>query len=178
MTPSFGRSSQHDVVFYAPWMTPLLRCDENTTSGGAETQILLLARELAAQGHRVGLVVRNAEDGLPEEIGGAKVISQPAIHAGPQFVRSARNAAATVRTLWRVDAAVFVQRAAGRETGLVALIAKARRRRFIYSSANVIDFNFDRLERKRRNVALFHFGVRLADQVVVQTAEQDELCQR
>jgi glycosyltransferase involved in cell wall biosynthesis len=50
------------------------------------------------------------------------------------------------------------------------------RRRFVYSSANVVDFDFTRLERRRRNVWLFHLGVRLASEVVVQTQEQVALC--
>jgi glycosyltransferase involved in cell wall biosynthesis len=173
---SFRKINKHDVVFYAPRMTPLLSENEDPSPGGAETQIFLLARELAAQGHRVALVVRKTNDRLPDETGRVKIISQPAVHSGPQLFRSARNAVATLRALWPLDAAVFVQRAAGRETGLVAIIAKVRQRRFIYSSANVIDFEFDRLEPRRANVALFHLGVRLADRIVVQTAEQDELC--
>jgi len=173
---SFRKVHQHDVVFYAPRMTPLLNEGEDPSPGGAETQTFLLARELAAQGHRVALVVRKTNDRLQDETGRVKIISQAAAHSGPQLFRSARNAAVTLSTLWPLDAAVFVQRAAGRETGLVAVIAKVRRRRFIYSSANVIDFEFDRLEPRRTNVALFHLGVRLADRVVVQTAEQDELC--
>jgi glycosyltransferase involved in cell wall biosynthesis len=60
---------------------------------------------------------------------------------------------------------------------MVALAAKAKRRRFVYSSANVIDFELERLEPKRANVKLFHLGVRLADTIIVQTDEQVALCE-
>ena len=176
MTHSYGRTSHHEVVFYAPRISPLLNSNEDPAPGGAEVQVLLLARELAARGHRVALVVRQGEARLPSETGGITIISQPTLYSGPQILRSVRNAATTIRTLWPLDTTVFVQRAAGRETGLVALIAKARRRRFVYSSANVIDFAYHCLERRRSNVAFFHLGIKLADDVVVQTAEQEELC--
>jgi glycosyltransferase involved in cell wall biosynthesis len=48
----------------------------------------------------------------------------------------------------------------------------------VYSSANIIDFDFSRLEHARWRVWLFHLGIRLAHRVVVQTAEQAALCQR
>jgi glycosyltransferase involved in cell wall biosynthesis len=75
-------------------------------------------------------------------------------------------------------ARVFVQRAAGPTTGIVALFARAKRSRFVYSSANVIDFDFERLEPSRLRVWLFHLGVKLANAIVVQTHEQVDLCQR
>jgi glycosyltransferase involved in cell wall biosynthesis len=61
---------------------------------------------------------------------------------------------------------------------VVALVAKLRRARFYYSSANVIDFEYDQLEPKRHNVRLFHLGVRMADGIIVQTEEQEELCRK
>lgn len=42
---------------------------------------------------------------------------------------------------------------------------------------NVSDFDFARLERKRQNRALFRLGIRVADEIVVQTEEQAKLCE-
>lgn len=78
--------------------------------------------------------------------------------------------------LFLLDARVFVQRSAGSTTGYVGLVAAAMRKRFVYASANVVDFKFEQLETNRRAVSLFHLGVRLAGAVVVQTPEQIELC--
>jgi glycosyltransferase involved in cell wall biosynthesis len=169
-------TSQYDVVFYAPRTGSLVRPSREPAAGGAETQIFLLSRELAQQGHSVALVVREDECRLPRRMGAVTVISQRTVRHGSPLVRAVGNAVTTIRALWRLDADVFVQRAAGRETGLIAAIAFARRRRFVYSSANVIDFEFARLEKRRVNVALYHLGIRLADQVVVQTREQAALC--
>jgi glycosyltransferase involved in cell wall biosynthesis len=73
---------------------------------------------------------------------------------------------------------VFVQRAAGPTTGAVALLARAKRSRFVYSSANVVDFAFERLERSSSRLWLFHLGVKLASAIVVQTQEQVDMCRR
>lgn len=63
-------------------------------------------------------------------------------------------------------------------TGLVALLARATGRRFVYSSANVIDFEYDRLETNRLTLRLFGIGRRLAHLIVVQSDEQADLCRR
>src|SRR5205085_4737872 len=81
------------------------------------------------------------------------------------------------RALMRVDAEVIVTRSFGPHVGIVGMLAWLRRRRFVYSSAHVVDFTFE-LETKRRNLALYRLGVRLADTFVVQTNEQVELCRQ
>lgn len=145
--------------------------------GGAETQTLLVARALAASGRSIAIVTYDMEGRLPEAVDGVRIIAQRRYpEAGSRARRFASDLAALVRTLGSVDAEVFVQRAAGTPTGKVALLTRARRRRFVYSSANVIDFDYGRLERSRPHVWLFHLGVRLAETIVVQTDEQVDLC--
>ena len=72
---------------------------------------------------------------------------------------------------------MLVQRIAGPETGLLGLLSRLRRRRFVYSSASVVDFDFARLRPGAIRLWLFRFGIRLADEIVVQTTEQVELSQ-
>jgi glycosyltransferase involved in cell wall biosynthesis len=73
-----------------------------------------------------------------------------------------------------------VQRSAGFETGLIALYARAARRRSIFSSSSEVDFDL-RPETRRLsgaaldkplNLALYRLGLRLVDKVVVQTDVQ------
>jgi glycosyltransferase involved in cell wall biosynthesis len=52
------------------------------------------------------------------------------------------------------------------------------RRRLVFSTANVVDFDYSKLLAKRRDLAIYEVGVRLAAQVVVQTEEQVSLCER
>src|SRR4051794_16788084 len=69
----------YDVLFSMPWAGPLLA--GTGVSGGAETQIVALARGLAGLGLRVGIVVvgrgRGRGSSLPREVGGVDVITQP-----------------------------------------------------------------------------------------------------
>ena len=168
------RIRRRDVVFYSPWAGPLLTPDAQP-SGGAEVQVLQLARGLAARGARVA-VVTYAVDGLPATFDGVEVIAQRRPRWRLGLARRTMLLASTARTLARLDAHVIVQRAAGGTTGLVALSARLSRSRFVYSSASTVDFTTARLGYGRLAVGLYGAGVRLAEQVVVQTDEQAELC--
>jgi hypothetical protein len=165
------------VAFYVPLMGRLMAPGADLPPGGAETQIFLLARALAGRGVRVCAVAYQTAEGLPDEVAGIEIIVRP-----PPRWREIRGPAgklaeivAAWRTVGRIPARVFVQRGTGIDTGLVAVAAKARGRRFAYSSANVIDFDYGRVDR-RRTVMLFRLGIRLADTIVVQTREQERLC--
>jgi glycosyltransferase involved in cell wall biosynthesis len=111
-------------------------------------------------------------------VDGVDIVLRPASRARQRLVGKIREFARVGRALGRIDARVVVVDCAGVTVGLVALAAKLLRRRFIYSSASLIDFEFGRSRFKRRDLALYRLGLRLASEVVVQTAEQAELCRR
>jgi glycosyltransferase involved in cell wall biosynthesis len=173
---------KRDVTFVSPWMGPLLAARASSrveaSTGGAETQIFLLAAALAERGWRVAVLVFAGPE-LPDRIDGVEILRLPRPgHAPSQRARALAWLRLTVR-VWRgMDAGVVVQRAAGVATALVGAAARLRRRRFVYSSASVADFQFDPPARSRRATRLFRLGVRLADEVVVQSHEQVELCRR
>ena len=169
---------QFDVAFFAPWIGPLIAERPGTSAGGAETQMLMVARGLAGRGLRVALVVFADGGELPRESGGVGVVQVPRPRLRSPLLRPVERAARIVGVVARLRTDVLVQRIAGPETGLVGLIAKARRRRFVYSSANVVDFDYAKLGGGRVKVWLYHLGIRLADTVVVQTPEQAQLCKR
>jgi glycosyltransferase involved in cell wall biosynthesis len=167
----------YDVVFFARWLGPLLTASDERSAGGAETQILLVAKGLAAAGHRVAVVVDETEPPLPDAVDGVDVIPLVARAVRPAL-RRASYVAAFARTMARLDTRTVVQRTAGVETLMAGLAARARGRRFVYSSSSITDFDFARRKVGRTTVALYHLGLRLADALVVQTAEQAELCRR
>jgi glycosyltransferase involved in cell wall biosynthesis len=167
---------RYDVIFYAPWAGPLLTAAPETATGGAETQVWLLARALAARGARVALVAYETDPPLPRHAEGVEVIVQRRVAGGGAVKRSAANVASLLRTLATADTEAFVQRSAGPPTGVIALLARLRRRRFVYSSSSLVDFSYTRLEPARVKVAAFELGVRLANRIVVQTDEQAALC--
>jgi len=168
----------YDVAFYVPSIGPLLITEDVPPTGGAETQIFLLAKALAKRGARVCLVAFEIPGvRLPREVDGVDIVTRPPYNAQQRLVGKLREAAAIRRVVPSLNADVLVARIAGPHIGLLALGAKLAGMRFIYSSANVIDFNFARLARKRRNLALYRLGVKMADGVVVQTNEQARLCE-
>jgi glycosyltransferase involved in cell wall biosynthesis len=164
--------ARYDVLFSMPWAGPLL--DGSGATGGAETQILMIARRLAAGGLRVGILVLGDRARMPRWVDGVDVLARP----HPPAVRGVGGLLHDLRTAWailRTPAHTVVARAPGRDAAVVALAARLRGKRFVYSSANVVDFELGKIDRPW-NVALFEWAVKTADEVVVQTSEQAELC--
>jgi glycosyltransferase involved in cell wall biosynthesis len=177
-----GRRRRYDVAFYVPRIGPLLVPDAITPAGGAETQILLLSQALARRGARVCLSVFDLPGiAIPRSIGGVEVSVRPPYLARAPLGKL-REVLGIFGAIANVDAHVVVVRMESPEVGFAALFSKLLGRRFVYSSASLSDFVADpslaphldlsRLPRKCRDWKLFQLGVRLADQVVVQTDEQ------
>jgi glycosyltransferase involved in cell wall biosynthesis len=169
--------SAYDVAFYLPSLGPLLSPDEGLAwPGGAETQIWLLARGLAQRGRAVCVVVTDTPGGLPAIVDGVDVVVRAPWQGGAGTRGRIRELVELWRTLAPLRAKVVVQRTAGLSTGLVGAITRLRRRRFVYSSANVVDFDFETLASSPTELRLFHLGARLANAIVVQTEEQAACC--
>lgn len=169
-----------DLAVFAPAMGPLLAHPSAAAPGGAQVQILMLTRALAARGHRVGImVVSDGSVELPGERDGVAVIelasSTPRRLLMPGLSFSAWTAA-LARQLASVRACTYLHRGASAEAGVVAIAARLCRRRYVYASASVVDFDFDQLERRPPYAALFRLGVRAAHALVVQSEEQAGLC--
>jgi glycosyltransferase involved in cell wall biosynthesis len=173
-----ARRREFDVVFYMPWIGPLLAPGTGPPPGGAETQMLMLARALVRRGRRVCIVAYGSSDSLPRSVDGIAVLTQRRARAPARPIRVVLGALFAIWRLGPLKASVFVQRAAGPTTGMVALFACAKRSKFVYSSANVIDFALERLEPSPSRRWLFHVGVKLASTIVVQTHEQVDMCRR
>jgi glycosyltransferase involved in cell wall biosynthesis len=164
-----------DVVFYMPSAAPLL-ADIPGPAGGAENQVLMLARQLARRGYRVAIVAFGDAGKLRRQVEGVDVIEQSRPATRLPVIRTLAFYRKTYLTLRANRARVLVQRAAGIHTALVALIARLLRCRFVYASAGVHDFDLRAWERKRWIVWAFGIGLRLASLIVVQTEEQARLC--
>jgi glycosyltransferase involved in cell wall biosynthesis len=165
-------SRPYDVLFSMPWAGPSL--DGSGPAGGAETQILGVARGLASAGLSVAVLVVGERSRLPREVDGVRVLTQakaPAVRGLGGLLHDLRTLYALVRS----PARVVVKRNASRSVAVAALAARLRRASFVYSSANVVDFDLGRLEQSI-NVRLFEWGARAAAELVVQTDEQADLC--
>lgn len=165
---------QYDVAFYVPWIGPLLTSQPGLVTGGAETQVFLLARELARRGLRVCLLVFEIQGvHLPVAVDGVDVVQRSPYKSGQGLLKKAREVLDIRAALASIDADVVVTRAAGPHAGLVAWFARPRR--FVYASASPYDFDV-RLLPKKRDRMLMWLGLRLADEIVAQTEEQVRSC--
>ena len=165
------------MVFYQPWIGPLLAATPGTATGGAETHVLLLARGLARRGRRVAVITWPVDGSLPEELDGVRIVAIPRLRRVFPITRVVR-VLWVIRALLRVDARVYVQKNAEFDTGLVGLVTRLRRRRFAWAASNISDFDYGRVERSRTNRIMFRLGVALAHRRIVQTEEQRHLCDR
>lgn len=166
-----------DVVFYAPWASSLVGGSSvGGAAGGTETQLLMLASGMAEHGLRVGMIVVGTVDGLPGIAQGVHILPQPPRSRTRGALARAALAFGALRALARIRSEVLIQMNAGPTTGVAALAARLRGTRFIYSSASVMDFEFERFEPRAVNVRMYHWGVRHAAEVVVQNAGQAALC--
>jgi glycosyltransferase involved in cell wall biosynthesis len=176
-------------------------------AGGAETQVLLLARALAARGHEVCLIVFEVHGAsIPSRVDDVTVsVRRP--YQSHQRLGKLREVASVGQAIASIDSRAVVTRIASPEVGVTGVFAKLLRRTFVYSSSSVSDFvsaqqmqsftsetakpeagrqagssaapsdlDFSRLARQQRDWSLFRLGIRLADEIVVQTHEQVRLC--
>ncbi len=178
----FGAQSAHerfDVVFYAPFIGDILSRSGNCSPpGGAETQILMLSKTLASRRVRVAIIVYGDPADLPVCVGGVRVVPRPPYNLGrKRLVGKLAEALRIWQALWRAPSPTVVYRTAGLELGLIALYTTVSRRRLVFSTANVVDFEFHKLSHKTRDLLLYRLGVHLADAIVVQTEEQVPLCE-
>jgi glycosyltransferase involved in cell wall biosynthesis len=148
--------------------------------GGVERQTALLARWLAARGHRVSMVTWDLgqPDGI--EIDGVRVFKVCRESDGWPIVRFAHPRwSSLTKALSRANAGVYYQNVIDGVTGQVALWCRARRRPFVYSTSSDSDCDprLPLLDTRRERV-LFRTGLRLADRIIVQTGRQQSMLQR
>ncbi|MFL5829661.1 MAG: glycosyltransferase family 4 protein [Solirubrobacteraceae bacterium] len=159
-----------------PTASPLLRQTHPDSAGGAENQVLMLARALVRRNFRVAIAT--LADGVPlvAQVDGVDVVPQPASPMSAPVIRTVMFWILLVRTLLANPSKVIVQRSANIHTAPVAVMARLLGTRFVFASAGLRDF--DRAAWKRRHRVPFDLGVRLAHEVVVQSDEQVPLCRK
>ncbi len=168
-----------NVCIVAHFAYPALAGDATGHIGGVEHQTTLLACWLATRGHRVSLITW--DEGQPDHcvIGGVRVIKLCRQREGFPGVRffhprwTSLNAA-----LRKANAEVYYQNCGEVVTGQVALWCKKNRRKFVYSVAALADCDVNLpLMHTRREKFLYRLGLRLADEVIVQTRTQFQMLQ-
>jgi glycosyltransferase involved in cell wall biosynthesis len=171
------KSRLYDVVFYAPGIASIVSTHRPLSPGGAETQVLMLAAALARRGARVAIVTYGSACELPLVVDGVDIHVRPRPKRGCGLVGKVRETFLIWRSLWTVPSKTIVFRCAGVDLGVIALYARLARRRLVFASASIMDFDYRELEPNRLYRLVYDLGARLADSIVVQTEEQVAPCQ-
>jgi glycosyltransferase involved in cell wall biosynthesis len=172
-------TKHYDAALYVPGIEQFLTTHDVLPTGGAQTQVYLIARELARRGLSVCLLVFDLPaGGVPDSVDGVDILVGKRIASHQRLVGKLLAARSLRRLLKRAGAATIITRAAGPHVSLIAIVTKLSRRRFVYSSASFLDFHWERRFARAHDRALFRLGLRLADTIVVQTHEQAALCER
>jgi len=167
------------ICIVAPAAWPVISgSSEIKTVGGAEAQQCDLARTLAGAGYQVSMICMDYGQPDAVEIAGVRVFKMHAPHSGLPVVRFIHP---RFTSLWaamrRADADIYYQRCSGVHTGYTAAFCRVHDRKFIFSAAHDADFEADLpLVHYRRDKAIYMWGVRNADAVVVQNPVQAANC--
>lgn len=169
------------VCFVAPNLYPVLAQGANARFvGGAEVQQVYLARGLVAAGCRVTAITLDHGQRDGEMHDGVRVLKCFKPSAGLPGLRYVHPRISGLwRAMRRADADVYYQRSASMLTGLMALFGRLHGRPTVFSGAS--DTNFIPARENicyARDRALFRYGLRHADGVVLQTDRQQALLQQ
>jgi glycosyltransferase involved in cell wall biosynthesis len=169
------------VCFIAPNAYPLLSGNkEIPLIGGAELQVVLVARRLAARGHRVSMVCLDfgQPDGI--EVDGITVFRAYRPDAGIPVLRFLWPRLTSVwSSLIRADADVYYQQTAGVLTGFMAAFCSRHGKKSVFASASNPDLFPDTPRiHYARDRWIFAYGLRHVDRIFVQNDEQARLCRK
>lgn len=170
------------VCFVSLYAYHFFHPEKATRFGGAELQLYNLATELVKDNRfSISFVVGDFGQPDQETILGVQLYKffnpwgKRRFLRAPFYLRAFRAIFRLIRLLKKIDADIYIQRAASFETGLVALFAKAARKKFIFMTAHDLD-----AERRAQygmhwlRWAVFKLGLRLAHLIVSQHEDQKQ----
>jgi glycosyltransferase involved in cell wall biosynthesis len=165
------------VCFVAPTTWPILTGDRNIrVVGGAEVQQSMIAPSLVERGWRVSMISLDygQEDGAV--VRGVTVYRTHKPDDGLPVVRFVYPRLTSVwQALKRANADVYYQRTADIQTAYMAQFCRVHGRRSVYAGASDVDFVPGREDiHFVRDRAMFRWGVRNVDAVIVQNPAQRE----
>ena len=166
------------ICILAPHAYPLLARDrEVPLIGGAELQMVLIARLLARRGWRISMVCLNYGQADRVMIDGVQVLRGYEPNAGLPVIRFVwPRLVETWRCMKRADADIYYQQTAGMLTGVMAKFCMLHGKRSIYASASNPDLarNTPRIQ-YARDRWIYEYGLRNVDRIFVQNMEQARL---
>lgn len=176
------------IDFYA---YPLFNPESKIIFGGSQVQLFLLARDLAKDPHfEISFVTDDQKENGEEKYENIKVYKF--LRSRPFSKRISERILASIvgiigklpglrylriliffnRLLRAINADIYIQRAAGAETGIVGLICKILKKEFVYMVAHEVDVTGEFIRKNGYRGRLFKLGLKLASKIVCQNEEQ------
>lgn len=159
------------IAILSLWAHKLFRPDEPQPFGGAELQLVMLARELALRGVDVRFVTRGCGEYEEYESDGVRVVKLPLRRSSPR--RILLGSRDIVWALRRASAGAVVQRGGGIETGLAARAARDTGARFVFMASSQWDVDGTHARGRGWLYGRFYlYGLRRAAAVIAQSEYQ------
>ena len=177
------------ICFIDFFAYPLFNPKSKIVFGGAQIQLYLLAKELTKdKKNSVSFLTDNRFQNKVQVINNIKVyqfLRTPLTHGLLGRLVCVVNSLPLVGYLIfftrlfiqikKINADVYVQRAASAETGLIALISKLLNKKFIFMVAHSDDVDWRFIQSSFAKGGLYSLGLSLADQIICQTKQQQKL---
>ncbi len=175
-----------EICFIDFFAYPLFNPKSKIVFGGAQIQLYLLAKELAKdKNFSASFLTDNQSSNRQDKFGQIRVYQFVRSPKTPGFYGRLVNLLYSLPALGyfhffirlliqlkKINSQVYVQRAASAETGLIALILKILRKKFIFMVAHQNDINGQFVKQNGFRGKLFLLGLKLADKIICQTKEQ------
>jgi glycosyltransferase involved in cell wall biosynthesis len=166
------------IAFVAPYVYPILaRRDDVPYVGGAELQQTELITMLAGLGYPTSLIAGDFDQPDREVRDGITIDKLPRL--GERGIKGLRfihpRLTDYLPLLARQQPDIIYARAASPQVAACGYFARRSRAKFIYAAASDRDFNRGAISGvTRRDAALFRWGMRRADAIIVQNLQQQE----
>ena len=172
--------SKPEICFVAQTTYPLLAGNASGRQmGGAELQQVLLGRELARRGYPVSYITMDHGQGSEQEIGPFRIQGTFEPNDGwPGLRFFYPRMTKVLRALRNSTADIFYFRCADHLLAPVVWEAHRRGRKVVFCAASDPNLDPSKLKLPTRRKAMFFWGLRRCDAVVVQNGEQLRLLQQ
>jgi len=145
--------------------------------GGAELQMVVLAKELTDRKHDVSFVTFEESKSSHEIIQGIKTYNPFDTKGSGYSYLLPHNIYKLIKILNKINADIYIQRATSPLTGFISLYTKLKNKKFIYSVSSELDVSDNLKIRSIKDLKniFYKFGVKYSDCVVCQTNNQINL---
>ena len=164
------------VCMFVEFLYPIVSRGRVPFAGGIEVQLTLMGRGLAARGFDVHVITCDYGQPSPLEVDDLVLHKAYPPQGGLPGLRFLHpRLTRGVGALWHVDADIYMFRGGALWAGIVAAVAKARRRRFVWLTGHDLDVQRElRHVHGARDRSSVRYAIRAADAIVTQTKWQHD----